>query len=161
MAVDQNSESLRARISDALKVAMKAKETRRIATLRLIMAAIKDRDISLRGEGKDPVDDSGVVDILGRMIKQRKESIKAYEEGGRLELAAEEQEETEIIQEFLPPQLSDAELEAICRETVTALEASSLKDMGRVMGYLKEQYAGRMDPSRAGAIVRGLLTSSS
>ncbi|RMF08438.1 MAG: GatB/YqeY domain-containing protein [Alphaproteobacteria bacterium] len=152
---------LRDQLGDALKAALKAKDARRTATLRLILAAIKDRDISLRGEGKPPVDDTGIIEILGKMIKQRKESIKAYEEGGRLELVEQEQQEIEIIEEFLPPQLTEAELESVCQKTVADLEATSLKDMGRVMGQLKEKYAGQMDFSKAGAIVRELLTSPS
>jgi len=149
---------LRDQLNDALKPALKAKDTRRSATLRLIIAAIKDRDICLRGEGKEPVDDAGIIEILSKMIKQRNESIKAYEEGGRLELAEQEREEIAIIEDFLPPQLSDAELEAVSREAVTALEAESLKDMGRVMAQLKEKYAGQMDFAKAGAVVRKLLS---
>lgn len=149
---------LRDQLTDDLKVALKAKDTRRIATLRLIIAAIKDRDIYLRGEKKEPVDDAGIIEILSKMIKQRNESIKAYEEGGRLELAEQEREEIAIIEGFLPPQLSDAELEAVCREAVSELDAQSLKDMGRVMAQLRENYAGQVDFAKAGATVRRLLT---
>lgn len=149
---------LREQLKDASTQAAKAKDKRRTATLRLILAAIKDRDICHRGEGKDAVNDAEIIEILSKMIKQRNESIKAYEEGGRLELAEQEREEIAIIEEFLPRQLSDAELEAVARETVSELEAQSLKDMGRVMARLKEQYAGQVDFSKAGGLVRKLLT---
>ncbi|MEX1147570.1 MAG: GatB/YqeY domain-containing protein [Sphingomonadales bacterium] len=149
---------LRDQLNDALKTALRDKDKRRLATLRLILAAVKDRDISHRGEGKEPVDDAGIIEILGRMIKQRRESITAYEEGGRLELAEQEREEIEVIEEYLPPQLSEEEAEAACREAVAELEAESLRDMGRVMAFLKEKYAGRMDFARTGGAVRKLLT---
>lgn len=151
---------LREMLSDALKTAQKAKDSQRIQTLRLIRAAIKDRDISLKGEGKDAVDEGGIIEILSKMIKQRNESIKAYEEGGRLELAEQERQEIEIVQEFLPPQLSDTEIKKVCEDAVKELKAESLKDMGRVMAKLKENYAGQIDFATAGTFLRELLKSS-
>lgn len=149
---------LRDRINDALKPAMKAKETRRVATLRLIMAAIKDREIAARGDqGGGNLNDGEVTGILQKMVKQRQESINHFESGGRLELAEQEQEEIDIIQEFLPRQLDEASMEAAARSIITEIDAGGIKDMGRIMSTLKERYQGQMDPSAAGAIVRRIL----
>ncbi len=150
---------LRQRLNDELKESMKLKASRRVATIRLILAAIKDRDICLRGEGGGgTVDDDTILEILQKMVKQRRDSVQAFEEGGRLELAEQEREEVEIIGTFMPEQLSDAELEAVCEKAVAELEAKSLKDIGRVMAYLKENYAGRMDFAKASAKIKKLLS---
>ena len=141
----------------ALKAAIKAQDKRRMSTLRLIMAAIKDRDIAARSNGEDGVSDSVVLEILSKMIKQRHESVQTYEDAGRLELAQQEQEEIDIIQSFLPQQLSEEETQQACREVVTELGCGGLKDMGRTMGALKERYAGQMDFSKASQIVKDLL----
>ncbi|MEX5726927.1 uncharacterized protein Ga0609869_000280 [Rhodovulum iodosum] len=149
---------MRTRIAAALKDAMKNREAERLATLRLINAAIKDKDIALRGEGReDGVGDAEVLAILGRMVKQRQESARAYEEGGRLDLAERERAEIAVIETFLPRPLSDDEVEAAVSETIENLEAASIRDMGRVMGALKEKYTGRMDFAVVGPMVKARL----
>lgn len=150
---------LRDKIKDALKDAMRAKEQRRVATLRLILAAVKDRDIALRTEDtSDQDDDKLILDILSKMVKQRHDSIKAYEEGGRLELAEQERQEIEIINEFLPKQLDDAEIEKACKEAVEEAGAEGLKDMGKVMSALKEKFTGVMDFGKASQTIKNLLS---
>ena len=149
---------LRSRISDGLKSAMKAKEAERLSTLRLINAAIKDRDIALRGEGGDGgVSDAEVLQILGKMVKQRHESARAYEEGGRLELAEKERAEIGVIEEFLPRQLSQDESEAAIKAAIAETDASSIRDMGKVMAVLKAKYTGRMDFGAVGPMVKDRL----
>ncbi len=148
---------LRDDINNALKTAMKEQDKARLSTLRLINAAVKDRDIANRGEGKAVVDDAELQSILARMIKQREESAKMYDEGGRPELSAAERAEIEIIREFLPRQLDDAEVEKAIADAVEATQAESLRDMGKVMAWLKERYNGQIDFSKVGAIVREKL----
>ena len=142
----------------ALKDALKAGDKRRLATLRLITAAIKDRDIAARSEGKDAVSDAEILQILSKMIKQRRESATTYEEAGRLELATQEREELAIIEGFLPKQLGEDEVEAACKEIIADLGADGLKDMGKCMGALKEKYAGQMDFAQASKAVKDLLS---
>lgn len=142
----------------ALKDALKAGDKRRLATLRLITAAIKDRDINARSEGKDAVSDAEILQILAKMIKQRRESATTYEEAGRLELATQEREEIEIIEGFLPTQLGADEVEAACKDVIADLGASGLKDMGKCMGVLKDKYAGQMDFAQASKAVKDLLS---
>ena len=150
---------LREEISKALTRAVKAQEKHRAATLRLMIAAIKDRDIALRGHGGDlHAQDGDILEILTRMVAQRRESAQAYEDGGRPELAQQEREEIEIIQSFLPRQLEAAEMEAACEKVLQESGAQSLKDMGRVMGILKKEFAGRMDFARAGKILQARLS---
>ncbi len=150
--------NMRDRIASALKDAMKNKEADRLSTLRLINAAIKDRDIALRGEGgEDQVSDADVLAILSRMIKQRQESARAYEEGGRLELAEKELAEIRVIEEFLPRQLSPQEVEQAIDTAIAEIGASTLRDMGRVMARLKERYTGQMDFGTAGPAVKARL----
>jgi len=151
--------SLRDQLATALKDAMRAKDQRRVSTLRLILAAIKDRDISMRTEADERDDDVIVTEILGRMVKQRRESMTAYEEGGRLELAEQEREEIAIIEEFLPRQLSAGEAEEACRNAIAETGAASLKDIGKVMAVLKERYAGRMDFAAASREVKRILSN--
>ena len=137
---------LRTRIGDALKSAMKSKQAERLTTLRLINAAIKDRDIALRGEGGGEdarVGDTEVLGILGKMVKQRQESARAYEEGGRLELAEQELREITVIEDFLPRQLSEAEVDAALEAAIVETGAESIRDMGRVMAVLKGKYTGQ------------------
>lgn len=148
---------LRDDINNALKTAMKEQDKARLSTLRLINAAVKDRDIANRGEGKAAVDDAELQSILARMIKQREESAKMYDEGGRPELSAAERAEIEIIREFLPRQLDDAEVEKAIADAVEVTQAESLRDMGKVMAWLKERYNGQIDFSKVGAIVREKL----
>ena len=149
---------LRTRVNTALKEAMKAKEADRLSTLRLINAAIKDRDIEARGAGNDEgVGDDVVLAILGKMVKQRQESAKIYEEGGRLELAEKELSEVKIIEDFLPRQLSDKEAEAAIEAAIAAVGADSIRDMGKVMGELKAKYTGQMDFGKTGPMVKAKL----
>jgi uncharacterized protein YqeY len=152
---------LRERFTAALKEAMLKQEKRRIATLRLVQAAVKDRDIAARTAGKDgAVSDDEILELLGKMIKQRLESARQYEEGKRPELAAQEREEIEIIKEFLPQQLDEAELRAAVAEAIKATGAESVKDMGKCMAELKARYAGRMDFAKASQVVKELLQQS-
>jgi len=149
---------LRTSINDALKTAMKSKRDNAVSTIRLIMAALKDRDIAARSKGNaDGVSDEEILSLLQSMIKQRRESVEMYEKGGRLELAQQEAAEIEIIQEFLPEQMSDDEIASAINGIVEETGAQSLKDMGKVMSQLKERYAGKMDFSKAGAQVKGRL----
>lgn len=150
---------LREKIQDSLKEAMLAKETRRVSTLRLILAAVKDRDIAARTQDKSEEDDDAVINaILAKMVKQRRDSIQAYEEAGRCELAERERDEIGIIQGFLPKQMSDEEISSACHNAVDSEGAQGLKDVGRVMGALKAKFAGRMDFSKAAAEVREILS---
>ena len=149
---------LRTRLNDALKAAMKAKETRTLATVRLILAALKDRDIAARGKGNlEGIDEDGILAMLQSMIKQRRESIAFYENGGRLELARQESEEITVIEQFLPRQLGEDEMAEAVKTVIQEVEAKSLKDMGRTMAALKERYAGRMDFHKASAQVKERL----
>ncbi len=153
------AESIRERINSSLKDAIKAQEKTRMSTLRLITAAIKDRDIAGRTAGRDAgVPDTEVLAILAKMIKQREESAVTYEEAGRLELAEQERSEILVIRDFLPTQLDDDEINSACEAVVQELGADGLKDMGRTMGALKERYAGQMDFGRASKIVKELLS---
>ena len=150
---------MRQRVDQALKNAMRAKEADRLSTLRLINAAIKDKDIAMRGNGEDKagVSDDDVLAIMGRMVKQRQESARAYEEGGRLELAEKELSEIKVIEEFLPKQLDQDETEAAIDTAIAEVGATSIRDMGKVMGALKAKYTGRMDFGKAGPLVKDRL----
>ena len=149
---------LRTRITTGLKEAMKAKEMDRLGTLRLINAAIKDRDIAARAEGQeDGVGEADVLAILGKMVKQRQESARAYEEGGRLELAEKERSEISIIEDYLPKQLDEDEVKAAISAAIEASGAQSIRDMGKVMGALKSRYTGQMDFGKVGPLVKDLL----
>jgi uncharacterized protein YqeY len=149
---------LRDQFSEQLKTAIKAQDKRRMSTLRLITAALKDRDIALRTAGKgERVPESDIHDMLAKMIKQRNESVKNYEEAGRVELAQQERDEIDVIAEFLPRQMDDTEIEAACAEVIAEVEADSLKDMGKTMGALKQRFAGQMDFSKASAVVKAKL----
>ncbi|MCC5970099.1 MAG: GatB/YqeY domain-containing protein [Pararhodobacter sp.] len=151
--------TLRARISTDLKEAMRAKDTLRLSTLRLISAAIKDRDIALRGEGEDrELTDSEIMAILTRMTKQRQDSARAYEEGGRLELVEREQAEIAVIEGYLPRQLTETEVQAAIEAEIKALGATSIRDMGRVMNALKARYTGQMDFGAVGPMVKSRLS---
>ena len=149
---------LRARLNDSLKAAMKAKDQRAISTLRLILAALKDRDIAARSRGQaEGISDEEIVDMMQKMIRQRQDSIALYEKGGRSELAQQEKEEIEVIQGFLPRQMDPAESQAAVEQAIADVGATGIKDMGRVMATLKERYAGRMDFAKAGAMVKERL----
>lgn len=149
---------LRQRLNDALKEAMLARESRTVSTVRLILAALKDRDIAARGRGvTDGISDDEILQMLQSMMKQRRESISLYEQGGRLELAQQEADEIGIIERFLPRQLSEAETAEAVRTLIAELGASGLKDMGRVMAALRERYAGQMEFAKASAVVKQQL----
>jgi len=150
---------LRTRITDALKQAMKDKAAGRLSTLRLINAAIKDKDIDARAKGNDEgVGEAEVLAILGKMAKQRVESARAYEEGGRLDLAEQERSEIEIIEEFLPRQLSEAETTTAVEKAISDIGAQSIRDMGKVIGALKAKYTGQMDFGTVGPMVKDMLS---
>lgn len=150
---------LREQINASLKDAMKSGDKLRLGTLRLINAAIKDRDIDARGHGKDPLSDDDLLGLLAKMIKQREESAKVYAEAGRADLASQERDEIAVIQGFLPKQMSEAEAEAAVKTVIAEIDAHGLKDMGRTMAALKERYTGVMDFGRASGTVKNLLTA--
>lgn len=150
--------TLRENISNATKLAMKDKDMVRVSTLRLISAAVKDRDIAARAEDRcEGIDDSEILSLLAKMVKQREESAKTYEDNGRPELAERERSEIEILREFMPVPLTDAELEEVIAGLVEKTGATGLKDMGKIMGQLKSAYAGRVDMGKAGAVVKSHL----
>lgn len=149
---------MRDRINDALKEAMLAKDKLRVCTIRLMMAAIKDRDIALRSEDSaEGLDDAGIMALLARMVKQREESAGTYDTAGRTELAETERAEIAVIKEFLPKPLSAGEVEAAISKAMSETGASSIRDMGKVMGALKSKYAGRMDFGAVGGQVKAAL----
>ena len=149
---------LRTRLRDTLKFSMKEKNERSVSTLRLILAALKDQDIAARGKGnKEGLSDDQILSLLQSMIKQRRESIKLYEQGGRMELAQREAEEIGVIEEFLPEQMSHDEMAIVITRIIGEVGAESLKDMGKAMGALKEQYASQMDFAKASAMVKERL----
>ena len=149
---------MRSELDANLKEAIKSQEKQRVATLRLINAAIKDRDIAVRSEeNTEGVSDAEIILILSNMVKQRKQSIIQYEEGGRVELAEREREEIKIIQEFLPNQLTDEEIHTEVSKIINAHDQLTIKDMGKIMGQLKEKFSGRMDFGKASGVVKALL----
>jgi len=146
---------MRTRINDATKAAMKEKDKLRVSTLRLISAAVKDRDIAARAEDRcEGIDSSEILSLLSKMVKQRQESAKTYDENGRPELAEREREEISIISEFMPQPLSDTEMRDVIANLVKESGATCLKNMGQIMGQLKKGYAGRIDMGKAGAVVK-------
>jgi len=154
--------ALREDINSALKQAMRDRAADRLSTLRLIMAAIKDRDIAARGEGDEGgrgVSDADILSILAKMVKQRQESARTYEEGSRLDLAERELAEITIIEEFLPKQLSDDEIVEAVKVAVAEVGAASIRDMGKVMGALKAKYTGQMDFGKVGPMVKDQLAN--
>ena len=149
---------MRERIAQAMKDALKSKDQAALSTIRLISAALKDRDIAARSDNNhDGISDDEILSMLQTMIKQRNESAKMYEDGGRPELAAAEQAEIELIKQFLPEQLSHDDIEKAIKDAVAETGAASIKDMGKVMAHLKEHYAGQMDFSAASQMVRAGL----
>jgi hypothetical protein len=149
---------LRARLNDELKVAMKAKDQRATSTLRLILAALKDRDIAARDRGvTDGIGEDEIVEMMQKMVRQRRESIELYEKGNRPELAQQEAEEITVIERFLPKQLSEPEMQEAVASTIDEVGAKTIKDMGKVMAALKTNFAGRMDFGKAGALVKQKL----
>jgi uncharacterized protein YqeY len=148
---------MRDRLMDEVKAAMKAGDKARLSTLRLVQSAIKDRDIANRGTGKDSASDDEILQLLAKMVKQREESAKAFEDGGRAELAAKEREEIAVIRDFMPTQMGEAETEAAIRAVIAETGAAGIKDMGKVMAALREKFAGQMDFGKASGLVKGLL----
>ena len=149
---------LRQELNEALKSALKARDQRATSTLRLILAALKDRDIAARPQGvTDGISDEAIVELLHRMVRQRRESIEMYEKGNRPDLAQQETEEIAVIERFLPKQLDEAAASAAIDETIRETGAASIKDMGKVMAALKARYAGQMDFGRASALVKQKL----
>lgn len=149
---------LRQDLSSNVKDAMKAKDKLRVSTLRLVNAAIKDRDIAARSEDRcGGIDESEILSLLAKMVKQREESAKTYEENARPELAERERSEIEIMREFMPQPLSDDEVKATVASLIDDMGATCLKDMGKIMGRLKTDYAGRIDMGKAGAVVKSHL----
>jgi uncharacterized protein YqeY len=148
---------LRDDINNALKEAMKAKNERAVSTLRLVNSALKNADIEARGAGKPPLGDAEVLGVLQKMIKQRQESVELYQKGGRADLVKQEQEEIAIIQGYLPKQMSEAEMTSAIEGAIAETGASSMKDMGKVIGVLRGKYAGQMDMGKASAMVKAKL----
>ncbi len=146
---------LRQRLTDTLKEAMKEKDGLRVSTVRLVLARLKEQDIEARAKGKtDGIADPEIQQMLQAMIKQRRDSIALYEQGGRQELAEKERGEIAIIERFLPKQLSDAEVESAVKEVIASVGAASMKDMGKVMAALRERYAGQIDNAAASQLVK-------
>jgi len=152
--------SLREKVSEQLNTALKSKNKTLVSTFRLILAAIKERDIASRTEGKkEEAKDSEIIKVLRKMKKQRQESADLYKKGGRQELLEIEEAEIRIIDTFLPKQLSEEETKKICKEIIESVGASSIKDMGKIMGQLKQKYSDSIDFSKVNTIVKGLLSS--
>ena len=149
---------IRDQLKAALVTAMKSGDKQRTATIRLVQAALKNRDIELRGSANPPEDDALVTEVLQKMIKQRRESIGMYETGGRPELAAAEQAEIAVIEDFLPRQMSEEETKIAIDAIAAELGAASIKDMGRVMATLKDRHAAQLDMSKASALVKARLS---
>src|SRR3954467_6800868 len=151
---------LREAFGERLKQAMRAKDARTLSSVRMILAALKDRDIAARGTGNtEGIDEADILRLLQGMIKQRRESIALYRQGNRPELAEQEEQEIAVIESFLPKQMSDDEIAAAARDAIAATGAAGVKDMGKVMGVLRERHAGVIDMALAGAVVKQLLGS--
>jgi uncharacterized protein YqeY len=149
---------LRDDINNAVKDAMRAKDERKLSTLRMVNSSLKNADIEARGQGKPPLSDDDILGVLQKMIKQRQESVELYDKGGRAELAAQEREEIAVISAYLPKQMSDDEVKAAIAATITDTGAAGMKDMGKVIGALKAKYAGQMDFGKASGLVKAALT---
>ncbi|MFZ5732727.1 MAG: GatB/YqeY domain-containing protein [Pseudomonadota bacterium] len=149
---------LRDAINNAVKDAMKAKEERKLSTLRMMNASIKNADIDARGQGKGPLSDGDLLSLFQKMIKQRQDSIEMYDKGGRAELAAQEREEIAIITAYLPKQMSDAEVNDAIKAAIAETGAAGMKDMGKVVGALKAKYSGQMDFAKASGLVKAALS---
>jgi uncharacterized protein len=148
---------LRDDINSALKEAMKAGDARRVSTLRLVNAALKNADIEARGQGRAPLGDDDMLGLLQKMIKQRHESVELYDQGGRAELAQQEREEIAIISAYLPKQMSEDEVKAAISDAIEDTGAAGMKDMGKVIAALKGKFAGKMDFAKASGLVKAML----
>jgi len=149
---------MREKLTETMKEAMKAKDSRRLSTVRLIQSAVKDRDIANRGVGKEAATDDEILQILQKMVKQREESAKIYEDAGRAELATQEREEIAVLKTFMPEQLSDEKVDEIVAAVVAEIGAAGMKDMGKVMAVLRERYAGQMDFAKASGVIKAKLS---
>ena len=149
---------LRDDINNAVKDAMKAKDERKLSTLRMVNSTIKNADIEARGQGKPPLSDAELLSVLQKMIKQRHEAVELYDKGGRAELAAQEREEIAVISAYLPKQMSENDVKAAIAAAITETGAAGIKDMGRVIGALKGKYAGQMDFAKASGLVKAALS---
>ena len=149
---------LRDDINNAVKEAMKAKDERKLSTLRMVNSTFKNADIEARGNGKPPLSDADLLAVLQKMIKQRQESVELYDKGGRAELAQQEREEIAVISAYLPKQLSDADMRSAIAAAIKDTGAASMKDMGKVIGALKARYAGQMDFGKASGLVKAALS---
>jgi uncharacterized protein len=149
---------LRDDINNAVKDAMRAKDERKLSTLRMVNSTIKNADIAARGEGKPPLTDADLLGVFQKMIKQRQESVELYDKGGRAELAAQEREEIAIISAYLPKQMSEDDVKAAISSAIAETGAAGMKDMGKVIGVLKTKYAGQMDFAKASGLVKAALT---
>ena len=149
---------LRDDINNAVKDAMRAKEERKLSTLRMVNSTIKNADIDARGQGKPPLSDADLLGLFQKMIKQRQESVELYEKGGRAELAAQEREEIAIISAYLPKQMSESEMASAIDAAIKDTGAAGMKDMGKVIGALRGRYAGQMDMAKASGMVKARLS---
>ena len=151
--------SLREKLSTDMKEAMKAGDKKKLGTVRLMLSAIKEKDINSRTEGHDSalITDAGILDVLTKMVKQRQDSVTAFEAGGRPELAQNEKDELAVIQSYMPKQMDEAETKAAVAEVIKSVGAASVKDMGKVMAELKAKFSGQIDMGKAGGIVKALL----
>ena len=149
---------LREAINNAVKDAMKAKDERKLSTLRMVNSTIKNADIEARGQGKPPLPDGDLLGVFQKMIKQRQEAVELYDKGGRAELAAQEREEIAIISAYLPKQMSEDEIKAAISDAIKDTGAAGMKDMGKVMAVLKARHAGKMDFAKASGLVKARLT---
>jgi uncharacterized protein YqeY len=154
---DKGAPVLRDNINNAVKDAMKARDERRVSTLRMMNAAIKNADIEARGQGKEPLNEADLMSLFQKMIKQRQESAELYDKGARPELAAAERSEIEIITAYLPQQMSDVEAGSAISAVLKEINAETMKDMGRAMAALKERFAGKMDFGKASGKIKELL----
>jgi uncharacterized protein len=150
---------LRDDINNAVKEAMKAKDERKLLTLRMMNSTIKNADIDARGQGKPPLSDGDLLSVLQKMIKQRQEAVELYDKGGRAELATQEREEIAVISAYLPKQMSDDDVKGAIASIIAETGASGIKDMGKVIGALKAKYAGQMDFAKASGLVKAALTA--
>jgi hypothetical protein len=154
----RTSAMLRDDINNAVKDAMRAKDERKLSTLRMVNSTIKNADIAARGEGKPPLTDADLLGVFQKMIKQRQESVELYDKGGRAELAAQEREEIAIISAYLPKQMSEDDVKAAISAAIAETAAAGMKDMGKVISVLKTKYAGQMDFAKASGLVKAALT---
>ena len=149
---------LRDRLQTALKEAMKAKDERKLSTLRMVNSTIKNADIDARGNGKPPLSDADILAVLQKMIKQRQEAVELYDKGGRAELAAQEREEIAVISAYLPKQMSEDDVTKAIADAIAETGAAGMKDMGKVIAVLRAKYAGQMDFGKASGLVKAALS---